>query len=142
MNIILRFLPSPVYQIVILFALTCYSEKAHGQKQPNIILILVDDMGYSDLGSYGSEIHTPNLDRLATEGVRFTQFYNNSICAPTRASVLTGQYPHKAGVGYFNINLGLPPYQGYLNKESLTFAEVLKQGGYQTYLSGKWHVGG
>jgi len=142
MNIILRFLPSPLFQIVILFALTSYSDKAHGQKQPNIILILVDDMGYSDLGSFGSEIHTPNLDRLAAEGVRFTQFYNNSICAPTRASVLTGQYPHKAGVGYFNINLGLPPYQGYLNKESLTFAEVLKQGGYQTYLAGKWHVGG
>ena len=99
-------------------------------------------MGYSDLGSYGSEIHTPHLDRLAAEGMRFTQFYNNSICAPTRASVITGQYPHKAGIGYFNVNLGLPPYQGYLNKESLTFAEVLRQGGYQTYLSGKWHVGG
>ena len=111
------------------------------RKQPNIILIMVDDMGYSDIGSYGSEIQTPNLDRLAFEGLRLRQFYNNSICAPTRASVLTGQYPHKAGVGYFNVNLGLPPYQGYLNKESLTLAEVLKQGGYQTYLSGKWHVG-
>jgi len=131
-----------ISQIIVLlvFAGCCY--KANGQKRPNIILILVDDMGYSDLGSYGSEIHTPNLDRLAAEGMRFTQFYNNSICAPTRASVLTGQYPHKAGIGYFNINLGLPPYQGYLNKESITFAEVLKQGGYQTYLSGKWHVGG
>ncbi len=109
--------------------------------RPNIILIMVDDMGYSDLGSYGSEIRTPNLDRLAGEGIRLTQFYNNSICAPTRASLITGQYQHKAGVGYFNVNLGLPAYQGYLNRESLTFGEVLRSGGYNTFISGKWHVG-
>ncbi|MDB5014483.1 MAG: sulfatase [Daejeonella sp.] len=110
-------------------------------KKPNIILIMVDDMGYSDLGSYGSEIKTPNIDRLASEGLRLKEFYNNSICAPTRASLITGQYPHKAGVGYFDVDLGLPAYQGFLNKESLTFAEVLKQGGYNTLMSGKWHVG-
>src|SRR5215213_2382354 len=109
--------------------------------KPNIVLIMVDDMGYSDIGSYGSEIKTPNLDRLAAEGIRFREFYNNSICAPTRASLLTGQYPHKAGIGYFDVNLGLPAYQGYLNKESLTLGEVLKQDGYSTLLSGKWHVG-
>ena len=109
--------------------------------KPNIILIMVDDMGYSDIGAYGSEIKTPNLDRLAAEGIRFKEFYNNSICAPTRASLLTGQYPHKAGIGYFDVNLGLPAYQGYLNKESLTIGEVMKQGGYSTLLSGKWHVG-
>ncbi len=109
--------------------------------KPNIILIMVDDMGFSDIGCYGSEINTPNLDKLAAEGLRFREFYNNSICAPTRASLLTGQYAHKAGVGYFDINLGLPPYQGYLNKESLTLAEVLKQNGYSTLMSGKWHVG-
>ena len=109
--------------------------------KPNIVLIMVDDMGYSDIGSYGSEIKTPNLDRLAGEGIRFKEFYNNSICAPTRATLLTGQYPHKAGIGYFDVNLGLPAYQGYLNKESLTVGEVLKQGGYSTLLSGKWHVG-
>ncbi len=78
---------------------------------------------------------------MAKEGTIFKEFYNNSICAPTRASLLTGQYPHKAGVGYFNVNLGLPAYQGFLNKESLTLAEVLQQGGYSTILSGKWHVG-
>jgi len=111
------------------------------QKKPNIILIMVDDMGYSDLGCYGSEIHTPNLDRLASEGLRLKEFYNNSICAPTRASLLSGQYQHKAGVGYFDVNLGLPAYQGYLNKESLTLAEVLRNGGYNTLMSGKWHVG-
>lgn len=110
-------------------------------KKPNIVLILVDDMGYSDIGAYGSEINTPNLDQLAKEGLRLKEFYNNSICAPTRASLLTGQYQHKAGVGYFDVNLGLPAYQGYLNKQSLTLAEVLKQAGYTTLHSGKWHVG-
>lgn len=110
-------------------------------QRPNIILIMVDDMGYSDLGSYGSEIQTPNIDKLAFEGLRLREFYNNSICAPTRASLLTGQYQHRAGVGYFDVNLGLPAYQGFLNKESLTLAEVLKQSGYSTLMSGKWHVG-
>ena len=109
--------------------------------KPNIILVMVDDLGYSDFGAYGSEIHTPTIDKLAAEGLRLREFYNNSICAPTRASLITGQYHHKAGVGYFNVNLGLPAYQGWLNKESLTFGEVLKQAGYNTYLSGKWHVG-
>ncbi|GGB95764.1 arylsulfatase [Dyadobacter sediminis] len=123
------------------------SSGVHAQKhqandsRPNIILIMVDDLGYSDIGAYGSEIQTPNLDQLAAEGIRFREFYNNSICAPTRASLITGQYPHKAGVGYFNVNLGLPAYQGYLNKESLTFGEVLRNAGYSTLLSGKWHVG-
>ncbi len=115
---------------------------ATAQTRPNIILIVADDMGYSDLGAYGSEINTPNLDRLASEGVRFQEFYNNSISAPTRASLITGQYQHKAGVGYFSNNLGLPAYQGYLNQESLTFAEVLQNAGYDTYHSGKWHVSG
>ena len=112
------------------------------EKKPNIILILADDLGYSDLGSYGSEIETPNLDRLAKEGLRLQQFYNNSICAPTRASLITGQYQHKAGVGYFSNDLGLPAYQGFINQESLTFAEVLKENGYLTMISGKWHVSG
>ncbi|MGE8381807.1 MAG: sulfatase-like hydrolase/transferase, partial [Sphingobacterium sp.] len=111
-------------------------------KKPNIILILADDLGYSDLGAYGSEIATPNLDRLANEGIRLRQFYNNSICAPTRASLITGQYQHKAGVGYFSNDLGLPAYQGYINAESLTIAEVLRSNGYITATSGKWHVSG
>lgn len=123
--------------------ITAFAQKnKKADTRPNIILIMVDDMGYSDIGSYGSEIQTPNLDNLAKEGIRFREFYNNSICAPTRASLITGQYPHKAGIGYFDVNLGLPAYQGYLNKESLTFAEVLKNSGYSTLMSGKWHVGG
>jgi arylsulfatase A-like enzyme len=119
-----------------------YAQQSSKKEKPNIILILADDLGYSDLGSYGSEINTPNLDRLANEGLRLTEFYNNSICAPTRASLLTGQYQHKAGVGYFANDLGLPAYQGYLNEESLTLAEVLKANGYATLMSGKWHVAG
>ncbi|MDR1865386.1 MAG: arylsulfatase [Bacteroidales bacterium] len=116
--------------------------EAAKDERPNIILIMVDDLGFSDVGAYGaSEIQTPNIDRLAREGVRFRQFYNNGISAPTRASLITGQYPHRAGIGFFNVNLGLPAYQGFLNKESLTFAEVLKAAGYSTLMSGKWHVG-
>ena len=124
--------------LVLVFQVLSFSQKT---TRPNIILIMVDDMGYSDIGAYGSEIKTPNLDKLAADGMKFQEFYNNSICAPTRASLLTGQYPHKAGVGYFDVNLGLPAYQGYLNKESLTLGEVLRQNGYSTLLSGKWHVG-
>ncbi|RDC57978.1 arylsulfatase [Pedobacter chinensis] len=125
-----------------LMALNAINLQAQKKQQPNIILILADDLGYSDLGAYGSEIQTPNLDKLANKGIRLKEFYNNSICAPTRASLLTGQYQHKAGVGYFANDLGLPAYQGYLNKESLTLAEVLKNSGYTTLLSGKWHVSG
>lgn len=130
---------------LILLALTLinsFNTNAQKKQHPNIILILADDLGYSDIGAYGSEIQTPNLDKLANQGIRLKEFYNNSICAPTRASLLTGQYQHKAGVGYFANDLGLPAYQGYLNKESLTLAEVLKNNGYTTLLSGKWHVSG
>jgi arylsulfatase len=127
---------------LMIFAILAGFQQSYAQsKKPNIVLIVVDDMGYGDLGSYGSEIHTPNLDRLASQGLRLKEFYNNAICAPTRASILTGQDQHKAGIGYFDQNLGLPAYQGYLNKESLTLAEVLKQNGYSTLMSGKWHVG-
>ncbi len=125
----------------ILFLLLCVAGSAQ-DKRPNIILVLVDDLGFTDIEPFGGlDVKTPNLSKLAAEGTRFQEFYNNSICAPTRASLLTGQYAHKAGIGYFNVNLGLPAYQGFLNKESLTLGEVLKSAGYSTILSGKWHVG-
>lgn len=110
--------------------------------RPNIVIILADDLGYSDIGSYGAEIRTPNLDRLAVGGVRFRHFYNNAVCSPSRASLLTGLYPHDAGVGAVAGSRGAPgPYQGYLDARSVTLAEVLRSAGYRTYMSGKWHVG-
>ncbi len=118
-----------------------FGPKTPAPNKLNIILILADDMGFSDIGCYGSEIRTPNLDKLASEGMRLKQCYTNAICAPSRATLLTGQYPHKAGVGFFNSDLGIPAYQGYLNRQSLTIAEVFQQAGYQTMLSGKWHHG-
>ena len=108
--------------------------------RPNIVLIMVDDMGYSDIGCYGGEIDTPNLDRLAEEGLRFTQFYNTSRCVPTRGSLLTGLYPHQAGVGRMTFDAGEPGYRGYLTENTVTIAEVLKQAGYRPGMVGKWHV--
>lgn len=109
--------------------------------RPDIVLILADDLGFSDIGCYGGEIETPNLDRLARRGVRFSQFYCAARCCPTRASLLTGLYPHQAGVGHMVQDRGLPAYQGYLNRRCVTLAEVLKPAGYTTLMSGKWHVG-
>ncbi|HUV63185.1 MAG TPA: sulfatase-like hydrolase/transferase, partial [Sedimentisphaerales bacterium] len=109
--------------------------------KPNIVLIMADDMGFSDIGCYGGEIHTPNLDKLAAGGLRFTQFYNAARCCPTRASLLTGLYPHQAGIGHMVGNSGYPAYQGYLNERCVTIAEALKPAGYRTLMAGKWHVG-
>jgi len=111
-------------------------------KKPNIILILNDDMGYSDLGCYGGEVQTPNLNSLAANGLRYTQFYNTARCCPSRASLLTGLYPHQADVGHMTQNDGIDGYVGDLNANTVTIAEALKTGGYATYMSGKWHVTG
>jgi arylsulfatase A-like enzyme len=112
-------------------------------QRPNIVLILSDDMGFSDIGSYGGEIQTPNIDRLAKEGIRFTRMYNNAWCSPSRASLMTGLYPQQAGMGVLAEPKPGPagPYQGYLNENCVTLAEVLKSAGYATALSGKWHLG-
>lgn len=108
--------------------------------QPNIIVIMSDDMGYSDLGCYGGEISTPNLDGLAKGGLRYTQFYNTARCCPTRASLLTGLYAHQAGIGQMTNDLKLPGYRGDLGRDAVTLAEVMKTAGYKTYMAGKWHV--
>ncbi len=110
------------------------------RKRPNILLILNDDMGYSDIGCYGGEVETPNLDRLANNGLRFTQFYNTARCSPSRASLLTGLHPHQTGIGILTYDSGPEGYAGNLNQRCATIAEVLKTAGYRTYLSGKWHV--
>ncbi len=124
-------------------ALSAVSAGAAPAAKPNIVIILVDDMGWSDIGCYGSEIPTPNLDRLAAGGVRFTQFYNTGRCCPTRASLLTGLYPHQAGVGHMVSDAGdaFPGYRGRLHAHTPTIAEVLRPAGYFTAMTGKWHVG-
>ena len=109
-------------------------------EKPNIVLIMADDMGYSDLGCYGGEIPTPNLDKLGFEGIRFTQFYNTRRCCPTRASLLTGLHPHQTGIGHMVNDRQLPGYRGDLNENCVTIAQVLRGSGYRNYCIGKWHV--
>lgn len=108
--------------------------------RPNIIIMMSDDMGFSDIGCYGGEIQTPNLDSLANNGVRFTQFYNTARCCPTRASLLTGLHPHQAGIGHMMEDRGLEGYRGNLNHQCVTIPEALKSAGYRSYAVGKWHV--
>ena len=119
----------------------CLTDVAGEPAKPNIIIILADDLGFSDLGCYGGEIRTPNIDALAAKGVRFTQCYNSSRCCPSRASLLTGLYPHQAGIGRFvGKSDNLPGYLGRLSDRCVTLAEVLRPAGYGTYACGKWHV--
>lgn len=110
--------------------------------RPNILFIMADDMGYSDIGAFGAEIRTPVLDSLAERGVRFTQFYNCARCCPTRASIMTGAHPHRAGVGAMVGDQGRPGYRGFIRPDLPTVAERLRDAGYTTWMSGKWHCGG
>ena len=128
--------------ILLIFIITFYncSKFAAKDDRPNIVVIMSDDMGFSDLGCYGGEVNTPNLDRLASNGLRFTQFYNTGRCCPTRGSLLTGLYPHQSGIGHMMSDDGTDGYRGDLSNNALTIAEVLKTEGYKTYMSGKWHV--
>ena len=118
--------------------------------RPNLIIILADDMGYSDIGAYGGEIETPSLDSLAANGMKFSRFYNSARCCPTRASLMTGLHPHQTGIGWmtnppetfkYDHGPGFPNYRGHLNRDCVTMAEVLKENGYATILAGKWHLG-
>ena len=114
----------------VLFLFVALGAIAHDAARPNIVIIMADDMGYSDIGCYGGEIRTPNLDRLAAGGLRFTQFYNNAKCAPTRASLLTGLYSQQVGIDNGPATM----------HSSVTIAEVLKTAGYRTFMTGKWHA--
>ena len=111
-------------------------------ERPNIVLILADDLGYSDLGCFGSEIETPRLDKLARQGLRMTQLYNAARCCSTRASLLTGLYPHQAGVGAMSVDNHKPGYRGFLTDRGVCVASVLRDAGYQTFMTGKWHLRG
>jgi arylsulfatase len=122
------------------FGLALSLTAAQRPARPNIIVLLADDLGFSDLGCYGSEISTPNLDKLAATGLRFTQFYTTPRCCPTRASLLTGVYPHQAGIGAMMEDRGIPGYRGQLSDHCLTIAEELQLAGYHTAMAGKWHV--
>lgn len=131
-----------VILFVMIFNYSCnYSNDKEELAKPNIVLIMSDDMGFSDIACYGGEIHTPNLDKLAHNGIRFTQFYNAARCCPTRASLLTGLYPHQAGMGWMTgINTEIAAYKGELNSNCVSLAEVAKMAGYSTFMAGKWHV--
>ena len=115
------------------------SQSNRSGAQPNVIVILADDMGFSDIGCYGGFVDTPNLDRLAEGGVRLTEFYNTARCSPSRASLLTGLHPHQAGMAHLQGRYG--PYTKQLTERSVTIAEVLQSSGYGTYMCGKWHAG-
>lgn len=109
--------------------------------RPNIVVLFADDMGYSDIGCFGSEIETPNLDRLAANGLRFSHFYNAGRCCPSRASIMTGLYPHQADIGHMAGDIGVTGYRDRLSFNAVTIAEVLAAAGYHTIMTGKWHLG-
>ena len=129
-----------IFRILLIFLSAAIAATQVQSAPPNVIYILADDMGFSDIGCYGGEIDTPNLDALAKGGLRFTQFYNTARCCPTRAALLTGLYPHQAGIGHMMEDRQMEGYRGNLNKQCVTIAEALKPAGYKSYAVGKWHV--
>ena len=120
--------------------LACMSHVGKAER-PNIVLLFADDMGFSDIGCFGSEIDTPHLDRLARDGLRLTHFYNTGRCCPSRAAILTGLYPHQADIGHMAGDTGMRGYRDHLSPHAVTLAEVLAGAGYHTMMTGKWHLG-
>ncbi|MEM8954387.1 MAG: arylsulfatase [Verrucomicrobiota bacterium] len=127
--------------VFVVFFLVLGIVPVSGAERPNILIIVADDLGFSDLGCYGGEIETPNLDRLAAGGIRLAQFYTMARCCPSRASILTGQYPHRVGLGHMTQDIGRPGYRGRLSENARTIAQVLEPAGYRSFISGKWHLG-
>lgn len=128
-------------QFALFTALLALPFSASAEK-PNLLCILVDDLGFSDLGCFGGEIETPHLDALAAGGVRMTQFYNTGRCCPSRASILSGQYPHRVGLGHMTTNdLGHPGFRGVISEQATLIPEAVAPAGYRSFLSGKWHLG-
>ena len=142
---------SKFYSIILLLTIfatfySCGTEKTAKDNRPNILLIVADDAGFSDFGCYGSEISTPNIDKLAHDGIQFTQFCVTPNCAPTRSSILSGMDHHLSGLGTMKEvasenQIGKPGYEGYLNFNVATLPEVLNSNGYHSYMTGKWHLG-
>lgn len=135
-----------IYALALIFLFSGSLYAGNKNPPPNILIVVVDDMAFTDIGAFGSEIETPNIDALATQGVKFTQFYVSVSCSPTRSMLLSGSDNHLAGLGNMGELLtpnqkGKPGYEGHLNNNVETFAEALKANGYHTYMAGKWHLG-
>lgn len=135
-----------LFIVILLLLILIASQTVYADRKPNILLVVVDDMGWTDIGSFGSEIDTPNLDTLARQGSKFTDFHTSMSCSPTRSMLISGTDNHIAGLGNMGELLtteqrGKPGYEGHLNNRVASLAEVLKSGGYHTYMAGKWHLG-
>jgi len=137
MQRVIRFL----FALLVPFVFVCVCPPLSAADSPNFLIIVADDLGYSDLGCYGSSIDTPNLDALAEGGVRLSQFYNTGRCCPSRAAILTGQYPHRVGLGHMTQDIGRPGYRGSVSEDAQTLAQALAPAGYRSFIAGKWHLG-